>query len=87
MLKLKAVFSLVLGLYFGIGFGQSNTEKMGPSSIDKPKLIVGIVVDQMRYDYLTRFQAKYGAGGFNRLVEEGFNCNVIGLGCYSSSGR
>ena len=26
----------------------------------KPKLVVGIVVDQMRYDYLTRFDSKYG---------------------------
>jgi hypothetical protein len=40
----------------------------------KPKLIVGIVVDQMRYDYLYRYQAKFGQGGFNRLLREGFSC-------------
>ncbi|HMQ45220.1 MAG TPA: alkaline phosphatase family protein, partial [Mariniflexile sp.] len=40
----------------------------------KPKLVVGIVVDQMRYDYLTRFYNKYGAGGFKRMMNEGFNC-------------
>lgn len=40
----------------------------------RPKLVVGIVVDQMRYDYLTRFENKYGGGGFNRLINEGFNC-------------
>ncbi|WP_340063512.1 alkaline phosphatase PafA [Ascidiimonas aurantiaca] len=40
----------------------------------RPKLVVGIVVDQMRYDYLTRFWAHYGEGGFKRLVNEGFNC-------------
>lgn len=39
-----------------------------------PKLVVGIVVDQMRYDYLTRFWDDYGQGGFHRLVTEGFNC-------------
>ncbi|PKA97340.1 putative AlkP superfamily pyrophosphatase or phosphodiesterase [Flavobacteriaceae bacterium MAR_2009_75] len=39
-----------------------------------PKLVVGIVVDQMRYDYLTRFWNHYGNDGFKRLVEEGFNC-------------
>ncbi|NNK20829.1 MAG: alkaline phosphatase family protein, partial [Flavobacteriaceae bacterium] len=39
-----------------------------------PKLVVGIVVDQMRYDYLTRFWDHYGDGGFKRLVNEGFNC-------------
>ncbi len=41
---------------------------------NNPKLIVGIVVDQMRYDYLTRFYNKYGEGGFKRLMTEGFNC-------------
>ncbi|MEH6748350.1 MAG: alkaline phosphatase PafA [Maribacter arcticus] len=40
----------------------------------KPKLVVGIVVDQMRYDYLTRFYDHFGKDGFKRLVEEGFNC-------------
>ncbi len=40
----------------------------------KPKLVIGIVVDQMRYDYLTRFWDKYGDGGFKKLVNEGFNC-------------
>lgn len=39
-----------------------------------PKLVVGIVVDQMRYDYLTRFYDHYGKDGFKRLVEQGFNC-------------
>jgi predicted AlkP superfamily pyrophosphatase or phosphodiesterase len=41
---------------------------------DKPKLIVGIVVDQMRYDFLYRYSDKYSAGGFKRLMNEGFNC-------------
>ncbi|WP_369047752.1 alkaline phosphatase PafA [Tenacibaculum sp. UWU-22] len=39
----------------------------------KPKLVVGIVVDQMRYDYLVRFADKYGEGGFKRLLREGFS--------------
>ncbi|MGA9270668.1 MAG: alkaline phosphatase PafA [Lutimonas sp.] len=42
--------------------------------LDRPKLVVGIVVDQMRYDYLTRFYSKYGDGGFKRLLNEGFSC-------------
>ncbi|MBK9336604.1 MAG: alkaline phosphatase family protein [Lewinellaceae bacterium] len=41
---------------------------------ERPKLIVGIVVDQMRYDYLYRYQSKYGPGGFKRLLREGFSC-------------
>lgn len=39
----------------------------------KPKLVVGIVVDQMRYDYLTRFKDRFGKGGFNRLLNDGFS--------------
>ncbi len=40
---------------------------------DKPKLVVGIVVDQMRYDYLTRFWDQFGEEGFKRMVNNGFN--------------
>ena len=36
--------------------------------------MVGIVVDQMRYDYFTRFYDKYSEGGFKRMMSEGFNC-------------
>src|SRR5258706_419663 len=39
---------------------------------DKPKLVVGIVIDQMRQEYLYRFQKKFGEGGFNRLMNDGF---------------
>lgn len=35
----------------------------------KPKLVIGIVVDQMRYDYLNSFQHLYGPDGFNRLLK------------------
>lgn len=38
----------------------------------KPKLAVGIVVDQMRYDYLVRFYDQFGEGGFKKLMNEGF---------------
>ena len=44
------------------------------SQTKKPKLVVGIVVDQMRYDYLTRFWDKYGEDGFKKLINKGANC-------------
>ncbi|MGB3592451.1 MAG: alkaline phosphatase PafA [Nonlabens sp.] len=43
------------------------------SLTDRPKLVVGIVVDQMRYDYLSRFYDRYGDGGFKRLMNDGFD--------------
>ncbi|MEP3387506.1 MAG: alkaline phosphatase PafA [Reichenbachiella sp.] len=42
-------------------------------STDKPKLVVGIVVDQMRYEFLHRFDEHYTDGGFKRLTSKGFS--------------
>lgn len=39
---------------------------------EKPKLVVGIVVDQMRYDYVYRFWNQFGDNGFKKLVNEGY---------------
>lgn len=41
----------------------------------KPKLVVGIVIDQMRWDYLYRFNQLYNDSGFKRLLSEGFSCD------------
>lgn len=43
----------------------------------QPKLVVGIIVDQMRWDYLMRYHDRYGEGGFKRMMEEGYNCNRL----------
>ncbi|MEB8345001.1 alkaline phosphatase family protein [Flavobacteriaceae bacterium KMM 6898] len=54
---------------------RSNSKAQNIISLqEKPKLVVGLVVDQMRYDYLTRFWDHFGDGGFKRLANEGFNC-------------
>lgn len=42
-------------------------------SVPRPKLVVGIVVDQMRWDYLYRYYERYGEGGFKRMLNEGFS--------------
>lgn len=42
--------------------------------LQRPKLVVGIVVDQMRWDYLYRYYNRYGTGGFKRLLNDGFSC-------------
>ena len=61
-MKCKFSLFLLLGLFAQqVGFAQ-------------PKLVVGIVVDQMRYDFLYRYQSKYGPGGFKRLLRDGFSC-------------
>ncbi len=42
--------------------------------IPRPKLVVGLVIDQMRWDYLYRYYERFGAKGFKRLLNEGFSC-------------
>ena len=39
----------------------------------QPKLVLVIVVDQFSFDYLNRFQDRFGAGGFRYLMENGAN--------------
>lgn len=40
----------------------------------RPRLIVGITVDQMRYDYIEKFWNDFGDKGFKRLINGGFSC-------------
>jgi predicted AlkP superfamily pyrophosphatase or phosphodiesterase len=57
----------------------SQTAKSSPASSsaalpDKPKLVIGIVIDQMRFDYVYRFWDKLGNDGFKRMLSQGYNC-------------
>jgi predicted AlkP superfamily pyrophosphatase or phosphodiesterase len=54
----------------GLLLGSTAVAQIRPT----PKLLVGIMVDQMRPDYLTRFSPEFGPDGFNRLLREGFQC-------------
>lgn len=50
-----------------------------PRYNERPKLVVGIVVDQMRWDYLSRYYDKFGEDGFRRLLDKGYsfdNCQI-----------
>lgn len=64
-MKKVALFLLLLVTALGVYSQQDQLYQ-------QPKLVVGIVVDQMRYDYLTRFWNDFGDGGFKRLINEGF---------------
>ncbi|MBY5956785.1 alkaline phosphatase family protein [Membranicola marinus] len=71
MLKRNFLKGFVLLLLFAVSipaFGQNKR------NTDHPKLIVGVVVDQMRWDYLYRYQDRYVDGGFKRMLREGFTC-------------
>ena len=42
---------------------------------ERPKLVVGIVVDQMRWDYLGRYYDQFQKDGFRRLIDQGYSCD------------
>ena len=66
--------SLTFAAWSQVSIRETAPGPVKPTFEDPPRLVVGIVVDQMRFDYLTRFWSQYGEGGFRRLVGEGFNC-------------
>lgn len=67
----KLLFVAVSILFVTAGSAQKNKNAKADGT---PKLVVGIVVDQMRNDYLYRFAEKYGDGGFKRMLKDGFEC-------------
>jgi predicted AlkP superfamily pyrophosphatase or phosphodiesterase len=79
-MKLK---HLSVVLFAGLALSASAQTKKAltapPVSIPRPKLVVGIVVDQMRWDYLYRYYDRYQATGFKRLLNEGFSCDNTNL--------
>jgi predicted AlkP superfamily pyrophosphatase or phosphodiesterase len=64
--------------------------KTPPAAVKPVRLVVGIVIDQFRYDYLTRFQDQFGEGGFKRLLDGGAvftNANYIHVPTYTACGH
>lgn len=70
----KISLSILFFFVLTTAFAQKPKTTTAQTTLAKPKLVVGIVVDQMRYDYLYRYYDKYTSGGFKRLMNEGFNC-------------
>lgn len=65
---------LILSLLTTFTGGHAKAQTAIPE-LQQPRLVVGLVVDQMRWDYLTRYADRYGDGGFRRILREGYNCN------------
>src|SRR6476660_6063632 len=66
--KVSLCLLFVTGL-LSTSYGQTPAVK--PAK--KPKLVVGLVIDQMRWDYLYRFDRLYSQGGFRRLLNNGYS--------------
>lgn len=65
--------SFLAGLVFLLSAFAQTKPKVNIIS-GRPKLVVGIVVDQMRWDFLYRYYDRYGTGGFKRLIQDGYSC-------------
>ena len=74
-MKRTFTFLLLLTLTFGMSRAQQSDIAHSLPELHQPRLVVGLVVDQMRWDYLTRYAHRYTDGGFVRLMREGYNCN------------
>ena len=70
---MQRICSIILSLFIFItSFAQSGTPG---ETLQRPKLVVGITIDQMRWDYLYRYYDRYAAnGGFKRMLNHGFSC-------------
>jgi len=66
----------ILALFSTGSIAQKKTalaKNTSSNTLNRPKLVVGLVVDQMRWDYLYRYYSRYSNGGFKRMVNEGFS--------------
>lgn len=87
---MKKIFSVVVMTFLSCGLASAQivaaaqtvasnaasalSQTSNAGGVERPKLVVGIVVDQMRWDYLYRYQQRYTDGGFKRLLNEGYSC-------------
>ncbi|MBC7866201.1 MAG: alkaline phosphatase family protein, partial [Gloeobacteraceae cyanobacterium ES-bin-316] len=72
--KFKAsLFFLILTIFGAVAQEKPTTNKNLNQPVARPKLVVGLVIDQMRWDYLYRYQNLYSSGGFKRLLSQGYS--------------
>ncbi|HJP63750.1 MAG TPA: alkaline phosphatase PafA [Mucilaginibacter sp.] len=81
-MKIKYLFILSFA-FIAVNTSAQTKKKKAPvavktvtdnKALPRPKLVVGIVVDQMRWDYLYRYYDRYTDNGFKRLLNDGFTC-------------
>ncbi|MEJ2905936.1 alkaline phosphatase PafA [Pedobacter panaciterrae] len=76
MMKRIILLFTILALFSTGSIAQKKTalaKNTSSNTLNRPKLVVGLVVDQMRWDYLYRYYSRYSNGGFKRMVNEGFS--------------
>ena len=70
-MKPLALLLICIPAFLGV---YAQQKMVAVQSVKRPRLVVGLVVDQMRWDFLYRYNERYSAGGFKRLMAQGFSC-------------
>ncbi len=65
-------FLILVLIVFTKSISAQNKPAVVSTDLKQPKLVVGIVVDQMRQDYIYRYWHKFGNGGFKKIINEGY---------------
>lgn len=74
-MKTTKISNFIMMAFLGCcSISSVSAQQASAIGVQRPKLVVGIVIDQMRWDYLYRYQKRYTDGGFKRLLNEGFSC-------------
>jgi len=68
LIKSKTIIAVLILFLINSNFSYGQSD-----SLKNPKLVVGIVVDQMRSEQLYRYTSKYSEDGFKRILRDGFN--------------
>jgi predicted AlkP superfamily pyrophosphatase or phosphodiesterase len=69
------IMKLFISAFF-LFFAFTIKAQQNTNIISRPKIVIGIVIDQMRWDYLYRYYDRYKAnGGFRRMLDRGMSCD------------
>ncbi|ROI08408.1 alkaline phosphatase family protein [Chryseobacterium sp. H3056] len=71
------MFKNVCAIFLAVISTGFSAQKNKTPQLERPKLVVGLVVDQMRWDYLYRYYEKYQNDGFKKLLADGYSLNNV----------
>nr|WP_319269397.1 alkaline phosphatase family protein [uncultured Draconibacterium sp.] len=76
---MKAGVVVVFSFIFLFLSSPSQAQNNGQIDSDKPKVVIGIVIENMRPDYIQRFWDKFQPNGFKKIYSEGAVCQNVKL--------
>src|SRR5262245_19766823 len=89
-LRLLLLSSLSIALITVSAQQPRRTIRTSQTTNKRTRLVIGIIIDQFRYDYLNRFEDQFGEGGFKRLLKSGAvfaNANYIQIPTVTACGH